>query len=87
MLHCRLLLDLSADVSVSVCRVELLIQCDAGTYQLQSGQGEFGIQDPGCASSHCDVINQPIMATVEVVSLLCQLTVHTCCLFDPGFGS
>ncbi|DBA78463.1 hypothetical protein WJX79_001206 [Trebouxia sp. C0005] len=50
-------------------RVELLIQCDAGTYQLQSGQGEFGIQDPGCASSHCDVINQPIMATVEVAAV------------------
>lgn len=66
-------------MSVSVCcRVELLIQCDAGTYQLQSGQGEFGIQDPGCGSSHCDVIYQPIMATVEVVSLLCQLSVHVC---------
>ncbi len=78
MLHSKLLSDVAADVSVSVCRVELLIQCDAGTYQLQSGQGEFGIQDPGCGSSHCDVIKQPIMATVEVVSLLRQLSVHVC---------
>ena len=68
-----------------VRRVELLIQCDAGTYQLQSGQGGFGIQDPGCGSSHCDVINQPIMATVEVVSLLCP-TVCTCVCLYPGRG-
>ncbi|KAA6422589.1 MAG: hypothetical protein FRX49_07450 [Trebouxia sp. A1-2] len=47
-------------------RVEVLVQCDAGSYQLQSGQGEFGTLDPGCASSHCDLIQQPIMATVEV---------------------
>ena len=46
------------------------MQCDAGVYQLQSGQGEFGTQDPGCGSSHCDVIQQPIIATINVVSRL-----------------
>ena len=51
-----------------VHRVEVLIQCDAGIYQLQSGQGEFATQDPDCASSHCDVIQQPILASIHVVS-------------------
>ena len=61
-------------------RVEVLIQCDAGTYQLQSGQGEFATLDPGCASSHCDLIQQPILATIVVVSLLLQppVRVHIC---------
>ena len=61
-----------------VCRVELLIQCDAGTYQLQSGQGEFAIQDPDCASSHCQVIQQPVLATVQVVSVMMSLMICTC---------
>ena len=52
------------------CRIELLIQCDAGTYQLQSGTNKTFTQDPGCGSSHCDVYQQPIVATIEVVSLL-----------------
>ena len=51
------------------CRVEVLIQCDAGTYQLQSGTGKTFTQDPGCGSSHCDVYQQPIVATIEVVGL------------------
>lgn len=51
-----------------VYRVEVLIQCDTGTYQLQSGQGEFATQDPDCGSSHCDVIQQPILASIHVVS-------------------
>ncbi len=61
-------------------RVEVLVQCDAGSYQLQSGQGEFATLDPGCASSHCDLIQQPILATIEVVSLLLQpsVLVHVC---------
>ena len=54
------------------CRVELLIQCDAGTYQLGSGTNnnytQTFTQDPGCGSSHCDVYQQPIVATVKVVS-------------------
>ena len=50
------------------CRLEVLVQCDAGVYQLQSGQGQFATQDPGCGSSHCDVIQQPIIATINVVS-------------------
>ena len=49
-------------------RLEVLVQCNAGTYQLQSGQGQFSTQDPGCGSSHCDLIQQPIIATINVVS-------------------
>lgn len=62
-----------------------MVQCDAGSYQLQSGQGEFATQDPGCASSHCDLIQQPILATIEVVSLLLQsfVRVHVC--FSESF--
>ena len=47
--------------------MEVLIQCDAGTYELQSGIGKTFTQDPGCGSSHCDVYQQ-VVATIEVVS-------------------
>ena len=63
-------------------RVEVLVQCDAGSYQLQSGQGEFATLDPGCASSHCDLIQQPILATIEVVSLLLQSCCPCACLSE-----
>ncbi|KAL3147413.1 hypothetical protein ABBQ38_014479 [Trebouxia sp. C0009 RCD-2024] len=53
-------------VLVAANRIELLIKCDAGTYQLQSGTNKTFTQDPGCGSSHCDVYQQPIVATIEV---------------------
>lgn len=50
------------------CRVEVLIQCDAGTYEMQSGTGDFAKEEPGCQSSHCELLHQPILATINVVS-------------------
>ena len=74
---------LSDPVYVRLCRVEVLIQCDAGTYQLQTGQGNFSTQDPGCGSSHCDLVMQPVLATIEVVSppLADMHLSETVCLF------
>ena len=48
------------------CRVDMFVVCEPGTYQLQTGQGPLSV-DPGCASSHCELLNQTTLATLEVV--------------------
>ena len=52
---------------MSGCRVEVLIQCDAGSYEMQSGTGDLATEEPGCQSSHCELLHQPILATLNVV--------------------
>ena len=49
-----------------LCRVDLLVACEPGTYQLGTGQGPLG-NDPHCESSHCELLNQTTLATLEVV--------------------
>lgn len=53
---------------IAANRLEILLQCDAGTYNLGSGQNGLG-PDPACGSSHCNVINQTILATFEVAAV------------------
>ncbi len=48
------------------CRVDMMVICEPGTYQLQTGQGPLSV-DPGCGSSHCELLNQTTMATLVVV--------------------
>ena len=49
-----------------LCRVDVLVVCEPGTYQLGTGQGPLG-NDPHCESSHCELLNQTTLATLEVV--------------------
>ena len=65
--------------------MEVLIQCDAGTYAMSSGEGEFATEEPGCQSSHCELLHQPILATLDVVRLrrLCYLSLIMCVLQQP----
>ena len=54
-------------------RVELMIVCEPGIYSLQTGEGPLSA-DPGCGSSHCELLQQPNLATLVVVRccpLLC----------------
>ena len=44
----------------------MFVICEPGTYQLQTGQGPLSV-DPGCGSSHCELLNQTTMATLVVV--------------------
>ncbi len=44
----------------------MLVVCEPGVYQLQTGQGPLG-DDPGCGSSHCELLQQPHLATLVVV--------------------
>ena len=44
----------------------MLVVCEPGTYQLGTGQGPLG-NDPHCESSHCELLNQTTLATLEVV--------------------
>ena len=46
----------------------MFVICEPGTYQLQTGQGPLSV-DPGCGSSHCELLNQTTMATLVVVRL------------------
>lgn len=46
-------------------RVELMIQCEAGTYDLQTGAGPMKQQD-SCKSTHCELIVQDVLATLDV---------------------
>ena len=48
------------------CRVDMFVICEPGTYQLQTGQGPLSV-DPGCGSSHCELLNQTTLATLQVV--------------------
>ena len=48
----------------------MLVVCEPGVYQLQTGQGPLG-DDPGCGSSHCEQLQQPNLATLVVVRVLC----------------
>ena len=57
-----------------LCRVDVLVVCEPGTYQLGTGQGPLG-NDPHCESSHCELLNQTTLATLEVVrSCMSSLT-------------
>ena len=47
-------------------RVDMFVICEPGTYQLQTGQGPLSV-DPGCGSSHCELLNQTTLATLQVV--------------------
>lgn len=51
------------------CRVDAFVLCKPGTYRLQTGQGPLGA-DPACKISHCKMLNQTTLATLQVVS--CQ---------------
>ena len=44
----------------------MLVVCEPGVYQLQTGQGPLD-DDPGCGSSHCELLQQPNLATLVVV--------------------
>ena len=44
----------------------MLVVCEPGVYQLQTGQGPLE-DDPGCGSSHCEQLQQPNLATLFVV--------------------
>lgn len=55
-----------------------MIVCEPGTYQLQTGQGPLDV-DPGCGSSHCELLNQTTLATLEVV--------HTSFLYNTAAAS
>ena len=43
-----------------------MVVCEPGTYRLQTGQGPLDV-DPDCGSSHCELLNQTTLATLEVV--------------------
>ena len=54
--------------------------CDQpGNYSLQSGLGSFKI-DPNCNGTHCELIEQPIVATlvVGVSAALMSLPIQYC---------
>ncbi len=54
-----------------------MVVCEAGEYSLRTGAGPLG-NDPGCGSSHCELLTQDNLATLVVVSL------HFCkCPFLP----
>lgn len=48
--------------------MELFITCEPGIYSLQTGQGPLAA-DPACLSSHCELLQQPNLATLVVVRL------------------
>ena len=43
-----------------------MIQCEAGTYDLRTGAGPMKQQD-NCESTHCELIVQDVLATLDVV--------------------
>ena len=53
-------------LAVLCCRVDAFIVCQAGDYVLRTGFGPFG-NDPECQSSHCQLRNQSVLATISVV--------------------
>ena len=46
-----------------------MIQCEAGTYDLQTGAGPK--QQDSCKSTHCELIVQDVLATLDVVRAKC----------------
>ena len=46
--------------------MDVLVVCEPGTYQLGTGQGPLDV-DTHCESSHCELLNQTTLATLEVV--------------------
>lgn len=54
-----------------MCRVDVMTVCEAGVYSLRTGAGPLSV-DPGCGSSHCELLTQDNIATLVVVSLSCM---------------
>ena len=51
------------------CRAELFVSCEPGTYQLRTVKGPLQQQE-SCESTHCELVVQDILATINVVSSL-----------------
>ena len=43
------------------------MSCEPGTYQLRTGKGPLQQQE-SCESTHCELVVQDILATINVVS-------------------
>jgi hypothetical protein len=54
-----------------MCRVDVMAVCEAGVYSLRTGAGPLSV-DPGCGSSHCELLTQDNIATLVVVSPPCM---------------
>lgn len=57
------------------CRAEMFVSCAPGNYTLRSGYGPLH-NDPQCQSTHCELLQQEVLATIVVVSqhsLFCAL--------------
>ena len=63
----------------------MLVVCEPGVYQLQTGQGPLD-DDPGCGSSHCELLQQPNLATLVVVSKHPQIAPAGSCCNRAGLG-
>ena len=62
------MLDTARPTLCTTSRVELLISFEAGTYALRTGDGPM-TQAPECESTHCELLLQDVMATLEVLRL------------------
>ena len=58
------------------CRGDLFVSCAPGNYTLQTGYGPI-YQDPNCQSTHCELLQQEVLATLQVVRPSLLLMIHT----------